>query len=115
MIVEELDVFILAKETGFDIYRITKSFPKEETFGLVSQMRRAAVSVCSNLAEGGSRISGGELKQFIGIARGSVGELKFQTIFAINLGYVPESTGKIIVEKLERIHKMLTGLIKNVK
>ena len=112
--IEDLEVFLLAKELGIDIYRITKNFPKEEIFGLTSQMRRAAVSICSNLAEGGSRISGGELKQFVGIARGSAGELKFQLMFANDLGYVGENNFMSIKQKADRVHKMLTGLLKTI-
>ena len=68
--VEDLDVFQLAHELTLKIYRITTDFPKEETFGLISQMRRAASSVGMNLAEGAMRLNSGEYRQFVGIARG---------------------------------------------
>lgn len=112
--IEDLEVFKLSSELGLIIYKVTKDFPKDENFGLVQQMRRAVVSICSNLAEGGSRNTSGELKQFIGIARGSVGELKFQVLFSYKLGYIKKEEFDKIYTDVERVHKMLTGLIKTV-
>src|SRR3990172_5146489 len=76
--VEELDVFKLAHELTVEIYKITKEFPKEEVYGLVSQMRRAASSVPSNLAEGSNRNTSAEYKHFVGIARESAVLLGFE-------------------------------------
>jgi len=112
--IEDLEVFKIAGELGLSIYKITKNFPKDENFGLISQMRRSAISICSNLAEGGSRATSGELRQFIGIARGSAGELKFQILFSYKLGYMKKEDFDIIYTTTERVHKMLTGLIKTV-
>jgi four helix bundle protein len=111
-IMEDLDVYRLSYEVVLDIYEITKKFPKEETYGLVSQMRRAAVSIVSNLSEGGARISIGESKQFIGIARGSVAELKTQVQISKDIGYISNENNKLLVDKLERIKMMMIGLLK---
>ncbi len=74
------------------IYKLTKDFPGEERFGLVSQMRRAAYSVPMNLAEGSHRLNTKEYRQFVGIAKGSAGEMKYQLLLAKDLKYVEENT-----------------------
>ncbi|HEY5542919.1 MAG TPA: four helix bundle protein, partial [Candidatus Binatia bacterium] len=73
--VEDLDVFKLAHQLAFNTYSVTKTFPKEGTFSLVDQMRRAAASVGMNLMEGAMRLGSKEYRQFVGIARGSAGEV----------------------------------------
>jgi four helix bundle protein len=79
-----------AMELVTEIYRVTHAFPKEELFGLVSQLRRAAVSIPSNIAEGKGRISKGEFRQFLGNARGSLAEVETQILIAQNLSYLDE-------------------------
>jgi four helix bundle protein len=91
------------------IYRVTKSFPTEERFGLVSQMRRAAVSVPSNIAEGAARRTSAEYIHFLHIARGSLAELETQSILAEKLGLLTVSAG--IDEDLERVGQLLNALI----
>jgi len=71
-----------------EVYRATNSFPREETFGLTGQLRRSAVSVASNIAEGQGRLSRREFRQFLGHARGSLIEMETQIIIASNLGYL---------------------------
>lgn len=78
------------------VYRDTASFPREETFGLVSQLRRAAVSIPSNIAEGAARNSSGELLQFLGITCGSVAELETQLELAVRLGYLKADAESIV-------------------
>jgi four helix bundle protein len=102
---QELKIWQKSMAIVLDIYRLTKSFPSEEKFGLVSQMRRAAVSVPSNIAEGNGRKSDKEFQQFLIIARGSLCELETQIIISKNLGFVSEDM--IILEKLSELHKML--------
>ena len=85
--VEDLDVFKLAHQLTLEIYRFTATFPKEEAFSLVTQMRRAAASVGMNLMEGAMRLSSREYRQFVGIARGSAGEVCYQLLLAKDFGY----------------------------
>jgi len=108
--VEELDVFKKAHQLTLHIYRITAQFPTDERFGLVSQMRRAAVSIASNLIEGSHRLNTGEFRQFVGIARGSAGELKYGLMVARDLGYRSEKDYAPLRTELDDIAKMLMGL-----
>jgi four helix bundle protein len=112
--IEELDVFKLGYELGLEVYKITSTYPASELYGLVSQMKRAAVSVNSNLSEGGSRINKGELKQFIGIARGSAAELKTQLCFSKDLGFINNEIANNLIEKTEKIKRMLSGLLNSL-
>jgi four helix bundle protein len=92
------------------IYRVTRTFPKDEVYGLVSQLRRAAVSIPSNLAEGHGRNSRNEFRQFIGQARGSLSEVETQLEIAKNLGYINAETLAALMTQAEAVGKMLTGL-----
>ena len=109
---KELIVWQKAMEMVTEIYRLTRDFPKEEMYGLVSQMRRAAVSIPSNIAEGQGRQSKGEFRQFLGIARGSYAELETQIEIAKNLGFLP--TPNPIDERLAEVGRLLNGLIKSL-
>src|SRR5208282_3996521 len=84
------DLIVWKKSMAFvlDVYRFTQAFPKIETYGLISQLRRAAVSVPSIIAEGQARVSTGEFKQFLGNARGSLMEVETQILIARDLGYL---------------------------
>jgi four helix bundle protein len=93
-----------------EIYRITAGFPKEERFGLVAQMRRAALSVPSNVAEGQSRHTMREFVQFISHAEGSVAELETQLMLAVGLNYCAEASGKLAFSLLDELRKMLNSL-----
>jgi four helix bundle protein len=92
------------------IYHSTRSFPAEEKFGLVSQMRRAAVSIPSNLAEGQARHTTGEFVQFISHAEGSSAELDTQLILAVELGFCRKATVMPIYEQIDEIRRMLNAL-----
>lgn len=97
------------------IYQLTKSFPKSEMFGLVSQMRRSAVSVTSNIAEGFSRQSSAEKTQFYYMSKGSLTELQNQLIVARDVGYL---TGEEVARALDqaiRCQKLINGLIKSLR
>ena len=97
------------------IYQTTKSFPKEELFGLVSQMRRCVVSITSNIAEGFIRQSYKEKLQLYSIALGSVTELQNQLLVAKDIGYVTNEKFKEIADQTIKVHKITNGLIKSSK
>lgn len=92
------------------IYRLTAQFPAEEKFGLVSQMRRAAISIPSNIAEGQARHTTGEFIQFISHAEGSTAELETQVILSIELGFADANITKATFLLLDDIRRMLNGL-----
>lgn len=95
------------------IYRLTEKFPKEERYGLVSQMRKSAVSVASNIAEGCARFNNQEKIQFFLISRGSLSEIDTQTEISWQLKFVNEDEKKRIFEKIEEINRLLNGLIRS--
>ena len=97
------------------IYKMTSSFPKEETFGLVSQMRRAAVSITSNIAEGFSRNSYKEKVQFYAVAQGSVTELQNQALIARDVGYLSTGEYEDAQQQSVVVHKMVHGLMKGAR
>jgi len=96
-----------------DIYAITASFPPEETYALTSQMRRAAISVPSNIAEGAARAGKKEFLNFLSITRGSLSELETQILIANRLGYIDNSSA--ILERIEEVFALLGGLMKSVR
>jgi len=94
------------------VYLITQKFPRQEVYGLTSQMRRAAVSIPSNLAEGAARSSRKEFGQFISISMGSLSELETQMLIASELSYL--SRQHEVFNHLERVAQLLSGLHRNV-
>lgn len=98
-----------------DVYRCTQCFPKEEIYGLTSQIRRAAVSVPSNIAEGQGRLTRGEFKQFLGHARGSVFELETQVSIARDLGFLDEKTTNNLLERIREVGRILSGLLNSLE
>ena len=112
--VEELDVFKLAHDLTLKIYKITRRFPREESFNLVSQMRRAASSVGMNLVEGSMRLNSREFRQFVGIARGSAAEVSYQFLLARDLGYLQNDTYPELRSSYERVGQMLTRLAQSL-
>jgi len=98
-----------------DIYKATETFPKHEMYGLVSQIRRAAVSIPSNLAEGAARKGTKEFKQSLNIAQGSISELDTQIELASMLNYTNRNMYDDLMEKLNTISKMLFGLSRSLK
>jgi len=97
-----------------DIYMSTDGFPSEEKFGLVNQIRRSAVSIPSNIAEGHARAGTGEFKHFISIAMGSVAELETQITLGTDLGHFNGDASKNLLNQLDIIGKMLRGLHKSL-
>lgn len=96
------------------VYRVTATFPASEQFGLVSQMRRASISVPSNLAEGAARDGAREFTHFLSIAKGSLSELDTQYQLAQRLGYIKESQAGL-AGSIEKVSKLVAGLHKKVK
>lgn len=103
----DLLVWKKAKDLATLVYRETEAFPNAERFGLTSQLRRAAVSVPSNIAEGQGRLTKGEFRQFLGHARGSILELETQLAIACDLGYLSEPD----FQKLESTSFQVLGLL----
>ena len=97
------------------IYQITSKFPKRETYGLASQMQRCAVSITSNVAEGFSRQSKKEKKQFYSTAKGSLTELQNQLLVAKDVGYINQTEFDKIAKKTIRVSRLLTGLRKSME
>jgi len=94
-----------------NVYRCTQTFPKIETYGLTSQLRRAAVSVPSNIAEGQARLSTGEFKQFPGNARGSLMEVETQILIARDLGYLDQNQSDCLINNTSEVGRILNGLL----
>ena len=108
---EDLIVWQKALELAIEIYRVTTTFPKHETYGLTSQLRRSAVSVPSNIAEGQGRLSTGEFKQFLGQARGSLHELQTQLRIAGRLAYLPRPEAEALLNQAAEVGRTLNGLL----
>lgn len=112
---KRLDVWNKAIDLTVDIYRLSDRFPKAEIYGLTSQMRRAVVSVPSNIAEGAARQTKKEFINYLHMAQGSLSELDTQLVIANRLEYISVETFKEIENAIETISKMITGLIKSLK
>jgi four helix bundle protein len=97
------------------VYRVSQGFPKEEIFGLVSQIRRAAVSVPSNIAEGHARTSRKEFQYFLSNARGSLAELETQLTIAHQLAYIDETGINQLLDRLGEVGRILNGLLASLK
>ena len=111
----DLQVWQAAMDLAEDIYRITKTFPKEETYGLTVQLRRAAVSVPSNIAEGKGRSTQKELAQFLCHSRGSLFEIETQITLARRLGYIDVAQMDAIRQKTVRVGELLNGLLRSIR
>lgn len=111
---KKLDVWKASMELAKVVYKVTATFPVDERFGLVSQMRRAVISIPSNISEGAARQGKAEFKNFLSIAQGSLSELDTQLELAKELEYISSSKLEEISVTLIRIDKMLTGLIRSL-
>ncbi len=109
---KDLRVWQSAYSLTIDIYKLCATFPQHEQFGLVSQMTRAAVSVCSNISEGFGRRTSKEKDQFYAIANGSLNELENQLLIAHGVGYMAKKDLLAIADKCATTHKMLSVLQK---
>ncbi len=109
----KLEAWKQSRKLVTDIYLLTKEFPKDEMYGLTLQIRRSAISIPSNIAEGAARTGNKEFAQFLSIARGSLSELETQLLIASDLGYVREDNP--VFALVHRISRLLTGLHKTVR
>jgi four helix bundle protein len=111
----KLLVWQKAHNLTINIYKFTYGMPKEEKFGLISQIRRASVSIESNLAEGCGRDSDKELARFVDISMGSSFELRCQLLIARDLGYLEQSKYQLFDSKILEVNRMLGGLLKKLR
>jgi four helix bundle protein len=98
-----------------EIYRFTQTFPREELYGLTNQLRRAAVSVPSNIAEGQARFSKKEFHQFLSHARGSLVEIEMQIMIAENLRYLSQEKAQTLLDRCSELGEILNGLIGSIR
>ena len=112
---EKLEVWSSAMDFVVEVYRSTEAFPKEEKFGLTSQIRRAAVSVPANIAEGAARNSAKEFIHFLSNAQGSASELETELTIAYRLGYLAQGRYSELSTTLGKIGRMITGLSQHLK
>lgn len=111
----QLVVWRKAHELTVSIYKITANIPSEEKFGLISQIRRASVSIESNLAEGCGRDGDKEFARFVDIAMGSSFELRCQLLIVKDLGYINSNQYQLFESKILEINRMLGGLLKKLR
>ncbi|MBT8214843.1 MAG: four helix bundle protein [Acidimicrobiia bacterium] len=107
---EKLTVAVKARHLALGVYRVTEAFPKQERYGLTSQLRRAAVSVGANLAEGSGRYTDQDFRRFVGIARGSASELEFLLGIAKGLGLNDVDALNGLIRDTREVNRMLSGL-----
>lgn len=107
---QDLQVWQKALDWAEAIYEATAHWPKDERFGLITQIRRAAVSVASNIAEGAARRSTGEFIQFVGMAQGSLAEAETQLLLARRFNYLPDADAKALLAASGEISRMLAAL-----
>jgi len=111
---KKLDAWKLSMDLVIDVYRETDRFPNREKYGLIDQIRRAAISIPSNIAEGAARHTRKEFMNYLHIAQASLSELDTQVELAKRLSYIDETTREIIDARMERIDKTITGLIRHL-
>ncbi len=110
----DLDVWKKSILLVTEIYKVTESYPKSELYGLTNQIRRCAVSVPSNIAEGAARASAKEFSQFLSIALGSIAEVETQLIVSNNLKYLEKNNLDLLLDDIVTIRKMIVGLKKSI-
>src|SRR5256885_5809895 len=110
----DLEVWQRSMRLAKRIYQVTEAFPTSERFGLTNQLRRASVSLASNLAEGHARAGPGEFSRIISISMGSLAELETQILLSTDLGYIDAQTSGEILAESDTIGKMLRGLAKSI-
>ena len=112
---KDLTVWQKAIDLTTEIYRITKKMPKDELYGLTNQMRRAAVSIPSNIAEGNGRASTGDYVRFLTIARGSVAEVETQLLISVRLDFLSQEDIAAALSLIDEVGRMLNSMIKKLR
>ena len=112
---KELNIWKKSIDLAVDVYTATKGFPKEETYGLTSQIRRSAVSIPSNISEGAGRNSDNEFLHFLGIANGSAYELETQVFISNRIALMDDEQTEVLLTQLTEIQKMNYGLMQKLK
>ena len=110
-----LKVWEKAHRLAMAIYEITREFPKGEAFGLTSQLRRCAVSIPSNIAEGCGRSGDRELARFLQIAGGSASELEYQLLLCLELGYIEKHSHDILEKRVQEVKRMIGTLVRSLR
>ncbi|MFH1838138.1 MAG: four helix bundle protein [Candidatus Kuenenbacteria bacterium] len=111
---KKLKVWLKAHCLVLEVYKITKKFPKNEIFGLISQIRRAVISVAANIAEGSKRKTPKDRRHFLVMLETSLEEVKYYFLLSYELGYITKEKGIELTEKAREIGKMLTGLSRSI-
>ena len=111
----KLKVWQKAHTFTINLYKISSTFPNEEKFGLTNQIRRASVSIESNLAEGAGRSTSKDFSRFIDIAQGSAFEVKCQILIARDLNYIDNQKSELLMEKINEVSRMITSLNQKLK
>lgn len=111
----KLNAFVIADDLIPDVYRLTRSFPADERFGIQSQLRRAAVSVATNLVEGCARYSTREYLQFVTIAIGSASEARYLVALAARLGFVESVAAASIGDRMDHVVRSLQSLVTSIR
>jgi four helix bundle protein len=112
---KDLRVWSKAHPLTIGVYKVSRGFPREELFGISSQMRRAASSIGANIAEGSGRKSDGELTRFLHIARGSAAELEYHLLLAHDLELLSDIAYGSLIQQTDEVQRMLTSLIQQVQ
>ncbi|HEX6504253.1 MAG TPA: four helix bundle protein [Terriglobales bacterium] len=112
---KDLKVWMKAHHLAVEVYRATRSFPREELYGLTSQLRRSATSIGANVAEGCGRRSDGEFTRFLQIARGSASELEFELLLARDLGFIAGPFYDGLEKEVVEVERMLTALVQRIQ
>jgi four helix bundle protein len=110
----KLKVWGRSHELTLRVYALSRGFPKEELFGLTGQARRSAASIPANICEGCGRLSGADLRRFLGIAMGSASELEYHLLLARDLGYTNPADHHEVTQSIAEVKKMLTALIQKL-
>ena len=111
----DLDVWKISHELVVKIYKLTRDFPKDETYGIISQLKSAASSIPANIAEGNGKQYLKEYIQFLYISKSSLNETRYFLLLSKDLGYIRNNKYEEVIEQLNRIEKMLMGLINSLK